>query len=82
MPVYKRDTINTINIAPTVISIYSYRTLKTELSKNICEKNKLYSSLSNKNYGDQYDFPVNYPSVNNMQASVGTIGTNLGTIPF
>lgn len=81
MPVYKRPTINII--PPTVISIYSYRTLKTDLSnKNFSEKNKTYSSLSNKNYGDQYDFPVNYPSVNTMQASVGTIGTNLGTIPF
>lgn len=37
---------------------------------------------TNTNYGENYEFPVNYPSVSEMQASCGTIATNLGPIPF
>ena len=81
MPIYRKPTVNTKQIAPTTVSIYSYRTSRTDAAKNIIEKNKLYST-SNKNYGDKYDFPVNYPSVSAMQATVDSIVTNLGTIPF
>jgi len=78
MPIYKKPQLNN-NITPKVVSIYSYRTSRTDLAKKISEKNK---ASSNKNYGDKYDFPINYPSVSAMQASVGKIGLNLGTIPF
>ena len=80
MPIYRKPQLNII--PPTVTSVYSHRTSRTDLAKNIYEKNKNYSLSYKKNYGDRYDFPVNYPSINTMQASVGTIGTNLGTIPF
>lgn len=82
MPIYRKPSINTSNIAPTVVSIYSYRTSRTDAAKNISQKHKLYSTFSNKNYGDKYDFPVNYPSVSTMQNSMINVGTNLGTIPF
>ena len=69
-------------IPPNVTSIYNYRSLKRDIANNIYEKNKIYSSSKNKNYGDKYDFPVNYPSVSTMQNSMINVGTNLGTIPF
>jgi hypothetical protein len=35
-----------------------------------------------KNYGDSYSFPINYPSVSEMQSAYGISTTNLGPIPF
>lgn len=76
MPIFK---IQRVKISePEIKCVYSYRTNKTD-KKNLFNNKNL---LNNKNYGDRYEFPVNYPSVSEMQNSVGTIGTNLGTIPF
>jgi len=82
MPIYKQPRI--IVATPSVKSIYSYRSSRRDQANSLYEKNRVYTNSykKNKNYGDQYDFPVNYPSVATMQASVGTVGTNLGTIPF
>lgn len=80
MPIYELKRVKIA--APTVTSIYSYRTSKTDQAQKLREKEKNQIYSNNKNYGDRYDFPVNYPTVKEIQSSANTFGTNLGTIPF
>lgn len=74
---------NTNSPVFTYRTIYSYKTKRREIN----EMNKMQSSTNfntskNKNYGDAYNFPTNYPSVAQMQNSMISVGTNMGTIPF
>jgi hypothetical protein len=79
MPIYKIQRNNIAN--PEIKCVYSYRSAKRD-TLNSMYKLSFNKLNDKKNYGDKYDFPVNYPSTSEMQKSMINVGTNMGTIPF